>query len=37
MDRPLRVYLWLAFGITWRAGGLGLLASAFFDIRGLDG
>lgn len=29
MDRPLRVYLWLAFGITWGAGGLGLLAGAF--------
>jgi membrane protease YdiL (CAAX protease family) len=26
MDRPLRVYLWLAFGITWGAGGLALLA-----------
>src|SRR5262245_17983 len=25
MDRPLRVYLWLAFGITWGAGGLALL------------
>jgi uncharacterized protein len=28
MDRPLRVYLWLAFGITWGAGGLALLAGA---------
>lgn len=25
MDRPLRIYLWLAFGITWGAGGLVLL------------
>ena len=25
-DRPLRIYLWLAFGITWGAGGLALLA-----------
>ena len=25
MDRSLRVYLWLAFGITWGAGGLALL------------
>jgi membrane protease YdiL (CAAX protease family) len=25
MDRPLRVYLWLAFGITWGAGGVALL------------
>src|SRR5262249_29024751 len=25
MDRPLRLYLWLAFGITWGAGGLALL------------
>ena len=25
MDRPLRMYLWLAFGITWGAGGLALL------------
>jgi membrane protease YdiL (CAAX protease family) len=29
MDRPLKLYLWLAFGITWGAGGLGLLAGAF--------
>ena len=29
MDRPLRIYLWLAFGITWGFGGLGLLAGAF--------
>ncbi len=29
MDRPLRIYLWLAFGITWGAGGLALLAGAF--------
>ncbi len=28
-DRPLRVYFWLAFGITWGAGGLGLLVGAF--------
>jgi membrane protease YdiL (CAAX protease family) len=27
MDRPLRIYLWLAFGITWVVGGLALLAS----------
>jgi membrane protease YdiL (CAAX protease family) len=26
MDRPLRIYLWLAFGITWGVGGLALLA-----------
>jgi len=26
IDRPLRMYLWLAFGITWGVGGLGLLA-----------
>ena len=25
VDRPLRIYLWLAFGITWGVGGLGLL------------
>src|SRR5262245_59376081 len=24
MDRPFRLYLWLAFGITWGAGGLAL-------------
>jgi CAAX protease family protein len=30
MDRPLRIYLWLAFGITWGIGGLALLAG---DIR----
>lgn len=29
MDRPLRIYLCLAFGITWGAGGLGLLAGAY--------
>jgi len=29
MDRAFRIYLWLAFGITWGAGGLGLLAGAF--------
>ena len=29
MDRPFRIYLWLAFGITWGAGGLGLLVGAF--------
>ncbi|MFI5177593.1 MAG: CPBP family intramembrane glutamic endopeptidase [Vicinamibacterales bacterium] len=29
MDRPLRLYLWLAFGITWGAGGFGLLVGAF--------
>lgn len=29
MDRPLRIYLWLAFGITWGVGGLGLLAGAY--------
>src|SRR5689334_20567726 len=28
-DRPLRLYLWLAFGLTWGAGGLGLLVGAF--------
>lgn len=28
-DRALRGYLWLAFGITWGAGGLGLLVGAF--------
>jgi membrane protease YdiL (CAAX protease family) len=26
LDRPLRIYLWLAFGITWGFGGLALLA-----------
>ena len=26
MDRPLRIYLWLAFGIAWGVGGLALLA-----------
>lgn len=26
VDRPLRIYLWLAFGITWGVGGLALLA-----------
>ena len=30
MDRPLRIYLWLAFGITWGVGGLALLAG---DLR----
>jgi membrane protease YdiL (CAAX protease family) len=30
MDRPLRIYLWLAFGITWGVGGVALLAG---DIR----
>src|SRR5438045_2958201 len=25
VDRPLRIYLWLAFGITWGVGGLALL------------
>jgi hypothetical protein len=30
MDRPLRIYLWLAFGITWGVGALALLAG---DIR----
>ena len=29
MDRPLRIYLWLAFGITWGFGGLALLAGAY--------
>jgi hypothetical protein len=29
MDRPLRIYLRLAFGITWGVGGLGLLAGAY--------
>ena len=29
MDRPLRIYLWLAFGITWGFGGMALLAGAF--------
>ncbi len=29
MDRPIRIYLWLAFGITWGVGGLGLLAGAY--------
>ncbi len=29
MDPPLRIYLWLAFGITWGFGGLGLLAGAY--------
>jgi membrane protease YdiL (CAAX protease family) len=29
MDRPFRIYLWLAFGITWGIGGLGLLAGAY--------
>jgi membrane protease YdiL (CAAX protease family) len=31
MDRPLRIYLCLAFGITWGVGGLGLLAG---EIQG---
>jgi hypothetical protein len=30
MDRPLRIYMWVAFGITWGVGGLALLAG---DIR----
>ena len=25
MDRSLRIYLWLAFGITWGVGGLALI------------
>jgi putative ABC transport system permease protein len=29
MDRSFRIYLWLAFGITWGVGGLGLLAGAY--------
>lgn len=29
MDRPLRIYLRLAFGITWGFGGLALLAGAY--------
>jgi CAAX protease family protein len=29
MERPLRIYLWLAFGITWGVGGLGLLAGNY--------
>lgn len=29
MDRTLRIYLWLAFGITWGAGGLALLAGRY--------
>lgn len=29
MDRPLRIYLWLAFGITWGFGGLALIAGAY--------
>jgi membrane protease YdiL (CAAX protease family) len=29
VDRPLRIFLWLAFGITWGVGGLGLLAGAY--------
>ena len=29
MDRSFRIYLWLAFGITWGFGGLGLLAGAY--------
>jgi hypothetical protein len=28
-DRPFRIYLLLAFGITWGFGGLGLLAGAY--------
>jgi hypothetical protein len=31
MDRPLRVYLWLAFGITWGAGGLALLTGGIWS------
>jgi hypothetical protein len=30
VDRPLRNYLWLAFGITWGVGGLALFSG---DIR----
>lgn len=29
LDRALLRYFWLAFGITWGAGGLGLLVGAF--------
>src|SRR5258708_23278248 len=29
MDRPFRIYLLLAFGITWGFGGLGLLVGAY--------
>jgi uncharacterized protein len=29
MDRPLRIFWLLAFGITWGGGGLGLLAGAY--------
>jgi membrane protease YdiL (CAAX protease family) len=29
MDRPFRIYLWLAFGITWGFGGLALLSGAY--------
>jgi len=28
-DRTFRIYLWLAFGITWGVGGIGLLVDAF--------
>lgn len=28
-DDPLRLFFWLAFGITWGAGGIGLLVGAF--------
>ena len=29
MNRPLRIYLWLAFGITWGFGGLALLGGVY--------
>src|SRR5262249_48750236 len=29
VDRPLWIFWWLAFGITWGVGGLGLLAGAY--------
>jgi membrane protease YdiL (CAAX protease family) len=33
VDRPLQIYLWLAFGITWGAGGLGLLVGDILPGR----
>jgi membrane protease YdiL (CAAX protease family) len=34
--RPLRIYFWLAFGITWGMGGLGLLAGVYRPRAGLS-
>jgi membrane protease YdiL (CAAX protease family) len=34
--RPLHIYFWLAFAITWGAGGLALLAGVYYPKAGLS-